>query len=99
MTERHVFRKYTRYPLAKMVHTNMQVIPAGESVEVEGYWDEVTGGSWMNATGNFAAMAYAVRSATSGLPIDDDVVYVKYDRLGSLVHVSEIDWTKPEPPK
>ncbi len=80
---------YTPVKLASDVKTNMQFIPAGTEVTVEGYWDEITGTSWMFSNGNPACMAYAMRSA-SKLPLDNDVVYIKYNGLGSLVHVSEL---------
>lgn len=60
--------------------------------KVEGYWDTITGGSWMFANGNPACLAYAVRSAVADLPTDNNVLYGKTpDGLGHLVHVSEIE--------
>lgn len=58
---------------------------------VEDWWDRMTGGSWMSATGNPAALMYAMRSA-SVLPLDDEVVYGKdlSTGLGHIVHVSEL---------
>lgn len=85
------FTPYGEYRVVKDIQTNMQKIPAGDTVEVEGYWDEVTGGSWMHADGNPAAMVYAMRSAVLGLPLDNDVVYVKYQGYGSLIHISELE--------
>lgn len=87
---RPTYQPFSTHALASDVNTNMQLIPAGSLVEVEGYWDEITGGSWMTARGNFACLIYAIRSANKNLPLDDDVLYVKYDGLGSLVHISEI---------
>lgn len=58
---------------------------------IEDYWDRVSGGSWMFAAGNPAALQYAIRSATAELPLDDDVVYGKSENgLGHIVHVSEL---------
>lgn len=57
---------------------------------VEGYWDEITGKSWMWSDGNIAAMNYGMRSGLKGLPVDDEVLYGKIGALGYLVHVSEI---------
>lgn len=57
---------------------------------IEDWWDRLTGGSWMNANGNMAAMGYAMRNGMSGLPLDDDVVYGKIGPFGHLVHISEI---------
>lgn len=55
---------------------------------LEDWWDHLTGGSWMDAVGNPAALNYAVRSALT-LPLDNEVVYGKIGGLGYLVHVSE----------
>lgn len=65
-------------------------IEAGTEYEVEGYWDDLTNGSWMNAVGNPACMNYAVRGAALGLPLDNEVLYGKIGAFGFLVHVSEI---------
>jgi hypothetical protein len=60
-----------------------------EGYELEDWWDRISGGSWMYAEGNPAAIKYAIRSAGT-TPIDDEVVYGKIGNLGHLVHVSEI---------
>ena len=65
------------------------LVRPGEVYRVEDWWDRVSGGSWMDATGNFAAMHYAVRSS-QGLPLDDEVVYGKIGHFGHIVHVSEL---------
>lgn len=57
---------------------------------VEDWWDRLTGGSWMFADGNPAAMVYGARSGIYGLPLDDEVLYGKVGPFGHLVHVSEI---------
>jgi hypothetical protein len=62
-----------------------------ESFTVEDWWDKLTGGSWMFAEGNPAAMIYAMRSGISGLPLDDEVIYGHIGGIGCLVHVSEIE--------
>lgn len=85
---------YTTVTLAKSVETNLDTLPEGSLFQVEDYWDRITGGSWMNAEGNPAALVYAVRSAIAGLPTDNEVVYGKAHGLGVLVHVSELG----EPP-
>lgn len=70
---------------------NRGVVVPGTVFYVEDWWDRVYGDSWMNANGNFAALNYAVRVATNGLPLNDEVVYGKDDYgLGHLVHVSEL---------
>ncbi|MFC9247787.1 hypothetical protein ACFT7S_28375 [Streptomyces sp. NPDC057136] len=64
---------------------------------VEDWADIVFGGtSWMFVEGNPSALAYAVRSSLGQLPLDDQVVY-GHDMLGSghLVHVTEIEATRP----
>ncbi|MFJ4828463.1 hypothetical protein ACIP79_00755 [Streptomyces sp. NPDC088747] len=58
--------------------------------DIEDWWDRISGGSWMFAEGNPAALKYAVRSAFANLPTDDEVVYGKVGHLGHIVHVSEI---------
>src|SRR5437016_1310536 len=72
----------------KLVQPHHQFADIKE-MEIEDYWDRVSGGSWMNATGNPACLIYAVR--TVGLPIDDEVLYGKTKgRMGVLIHVSEL---------
>lgn len=56
---------------------------------VEDYWDRVSGGSWMWADGNPAAMNYAMRSAGK-VPLDDEVLYGKIGPFGHLIHISEV---------
>jgi hypothetical protein len=58
---------------------------------IEDWWDHLTGGSWMDAVGNPAAMVYAVRAGFAALPADNDVVYGKIGPYGHLVHVSELE--------
>lgn len=63
----------------------------GQEYQVEDWWDRVTGGSWMTADGNPAALQYAIRSGLNGiLPTDNDVVYGKVGGLGFIVHASEL---------
>ena len=56
---------------------------------VEDWWDRVSGGSWMDAVGNPAALQYAMRSA-GVLPLDNDVVYGKIGSFGHLIHITEL---------
>lgn len=66
----------------------------GATILIEDYWDKVTGGSWMNADGNPAAMIYAMRTGFSSkinIPINDEVLYGKINGLGHLVHVDELE--------
>ncbi|HET6453902.1 MAG TPA: hypothetical protein VFI02_05810 [Armatimonadota bacterium] len=64
----------------------------GSEFLVEDWWDRVSGGSWMFANGNPAALVYALRSSFQAypVPIDDEVLYGKIGMLSHLVHVSEI---------
>ena len=63
----------------------------GAEYQVEDWWDRVSGGSWMYAEGNPAAMHYAMRTGLGvPMPIDDEVVYGKVGWRGHLVHVSEL---------
>ena len=62
----------------------------GGEFKVEDWWDRVTGGSWMNANGNPAAIIFAIRSAGVGLPTDGEVVYGKFKGMGVIIHASEI---------
>jgi hypothetical protein len=67
-------------------------VAGGAEYRLEDWWDRVSGGSWMTAQGNPAALHYAMRTAFSGdVPTDDEVVYGKIGHLGHLVHVSELD--------
>jgi len=53
----------------------------GSDYRVEGYWDEVTGGSWMDAQGNPACLIYAMRTGLMNqhVPSDNEVLYGKFD--------------------
>lgn len=57
---------------------------------VEDWWDRIAGDSWMDSDGNPAAINYALRAGSQGLPLDDEVVYGKINSMGYLVHVSEV---------
>lgn len=75
--------------------THPQVPNFGDSeYRVEGYWDELTGGSWKDAQGNSAAIVYGLRAIDNNLPLDDEVLYGKIGPFGYLVHVSEIEHGK-----
>lgn len=69
-----------------------EVVPGNLFAVIEDWWDRMYGKSWMDATGNPAALIYAIRSAQAHyrLPIDDNVVYGKVGGLGHIIHVSEI---------
>lgn len=78
--------------IADHVEDPRRMVVPGAEYRVEDYWDRATGGSWMNADGNPAAMHYAIRTglASYPVPLDDEVLYGKIDKIGHLVHVSEI---------
>lgn len=63
----------------------------GSDIHIEGYWDDITGKSWLDSDGNPAALVYAMRSSNPPLPIDNNVLYGKVNGFGSLVHISEIE--------
>ncbi|GAF81502.1 unnamed protein product [marine sediment metagenome] len=63
----------------------------GSDFVVEDWFDRILGKSWMDATGNPAAMIFAMRGAMAQMSIDDEVVYGKVGALGHLVHVSELE--------
>jgi hypothetical protein len=67
-------------------------VAEGQEYRIEDWWDKATGGSWMYADGNPAALKYAIRAGTAkpGLPLDDEVVYGKIGSFGHLLHASEI---------
>jgi hypothetical protein len=64
---------------------------AGELVEIEDWWDRVSGGSWSVASGNPVAMVYAIRAKAGDVPNDDEVVYAKMENVGMLLHISELE--------
>lgn len=57
---------------------------------LEDWWDHLTGTSWGMSDGNPAVLDYAARAAMQGLPLDDEIVYVKISGLGHLLHASEV---------
>jgi len=65
----------------------------GSEIDIEGYWDDVTGSSWMYAQGNPACLIYAMRTGFSEekIPNDDEVLYGKIGCYGHLVHISELE--------
>lgn len=63
---------------------------AGQKAWVEDWWVNVAGVEWGFAQGNPAAMMYGLRSGFSGLPTDNEVVYVKVGGLGYIVHQTEL---------
>jgi len=63
---------------------------------LEDWWDRINGQTWGEANGNIAAMNYAMRAGSVGLPFNDEVVYGKIDHLGYLVHITELRETEEE---
>ena len=56
----------------------------------EGLWTDVNDGvSWIDST-QIAARNYGMRAGFAGLPIDDNVHYVKLGPFGYLVHGTEL---------
>lgn len=62
-------------------------LTSGDEYVVEDWWDRVSGGSWMTAEGNPAALQYAFRAV--GV-LDDEVLYGKIGHFGHLIHISEV---------
>ncbi len=63
------------------------------NIEVEDWWDHLTGGSWKWAEGNPACLMFAMRNGLNGRLVTDDEVLYGHDpesRLGHLFHESEI---------
>lgn len=66
--------------------------PNAKTLRLEDWQDRVFGKSWMACDGNPACMVYGLRSGFNGLPLDNEVVYGKFeDGRGGIVHVSELD--------
>jgi hypothetical protein len=63
---------------------------AGETYRIEDWWDRVAGKSWTVCDGNPACLEYAMRSASEGTGISDEVVYGHIGSFGKLIHVSQL---------
>lgn len=65
----------------------------GAEYNVEDYWLNVAGKSWMDSDGNPTCLKYAMRTGFNkeSIPNDDNVLYGKIGSFGHLIHVSEID--------
>ena len=61
---------------------------AGSEIQIEDWWDRITGKSWMECDGNPACLQYAF---TSRAPINNEVLYGKIGGLGHLVHVIDLE--------
>ena len=72
------------------INASINGVDGPHDFHLEDWNDRVLGQSWMFASYHPAAMAYAVRSGTAGLPADNEVVYGKVGSFGHLVHISEI---------
>jgi len=67
----------------------------GCDFQVEDWWENVSGKSWMFCQGNPACLEYAIRAGLKDdLPTDDEVLYGKIGGLGKLIHISEIKLPK-----
>ena len=68
---------------------------AGNEYLVEGYWDEITGQSWLDTTFNAAIMQYAMRTLKDENLKEyqecDEVLYGKIGIYGHLIHVTEVE--------
>jgi len=65
---------------------------AGMEYQVEDWWQNAAGMSWMVAKGNPACLKYAMRTGLSVIPIptDNEVLYGHIGELGELIHISEV---------
>lgn len=63
----------------------------GCEFRVEDWNDRVFEKLWQEMRWNPACLIYAVRSAMSQLPLDNEVLYGKVGQFGHLVHISEIE--------
>jgi hypothetical protein len=63
----------------------------GADYIIEDWQDRVMGQSWMFCSENPVCLIYAMRSAFSDLPTDDNVLYGKVNGLGHIIHISEIE--------
>ncbi len=89
--EPHPYKGQIMKLKTSIAHNLMGKIPAGTEYKVEDWWENVSGWSWMISEGNPACLVYGIRSGFAGLPCDDEVVYGKIDRLGVLLHISELE--------
>lgn len=65
--------------------------PGEHKFEVLDWWDRLTGGTWrLPKHPNWACIHYQATAPAAGLPLDNEVVYGHIEKLGYLVHVSEI---------
>jgi hypothetical protein len=86
------------HPLAdKVVRLNSKAADPARGIVTEDavyhiidWWDLLTGKSWGDSDGNFAAMHYGMRMGLTEGPWDDEVVYGHIGAFGHLVHVSEL---------
>ena len=86
-TQHPLAGKTVRLKLATADQDNLD----GSEYRLEDWWANVSGGSWMEANGNPAAIKYAFRIGfATNPPADDEVVYGKVGLYGHLIHVSEI---------
>jgi hypothetical protein len=85
----------TSHPLAGQTVTVTaadRVVPGATHTTqavLEDWWDRLNGDSWM-LQNSPVTVAYGQRRRQAGLPVDDEVVYVKAGGLGHLAHASEI---------
>lgn len=71
---------------------------SGALYRIEDWADRIWNQSWQTMRGNPTAIIYAARSALSGLPLDDDVIYGKVSGFAFLAHTSEIIEAPAEAP-
>lgn len=79
-----------KHPLAGQTVKVKKGTLEGQDFTVEDWWENVFGKSWMDSTGNPAALEYSYRAANEKLPLDWEVLYGKIEGLGCLIHMSEL---------
>jgi urocanate hydratase len=64
----------------------------GKEINIEDWWINVAGKSWMTCQGNPACIIYAMRTGLGQIqvPINNNVLYGKINGLGFLIHECEI---------
>lgn len=82
-------------PLAGQAVTIKEGEFAGLEYQVEDWWQNVSGGSWMHAVGNPTCLEYAIRTGSQDFPTpnDDEVLYGKIGGMGKLIHITEVSPT------
>lgn len=65
----------------------------GREIKIEDWWDRLFGYSWTSpeGVGKPSLISYAIRTALTDIPGDDEVLYGKIKGLEFLIHESELE--------